>query len=500
MSMNSKKNLDAVNKQLGFSTPKNAGVSTSKNTNLSSAAARRLSEQRKSLGLPEDKASQEIWQNRFAAGTHTEEDALKAMTKKANAWGEGNAYQSGTSSYAPQTNQRTSMQAQDTMQSADVVGDNFGENPAITQSMYDRFMSQAAVANNPNNPSRNISYEDAQPWENAGLSYTQALAAENQGLTTRFNPLTGYYEAQGGQFQGGGGTEGFRDDQRQSLLGGDETTNDQAYSGWTGGGGSANGGGGNGQGGAGGAGGQGAEGSGFGFDPQFNEQMNQINAQRAQLDSQEEQMRRRMAEDAQQAELQGRELRDDQLTANTERMADGGMVHSGINIQAQADIGEDYMKFNDQIQRARARGEEDLAQQLTGQRNQLMAQEGIARQERAAREAAERELKDMQDAIANTPMPTVAGRYELNIPIAEGVGQQHASGPHGNDAKFFDDPNRLANRIEAIFDNRNVSLVGHGNETDFQRLARIVQEVSSGKRDLNDVRNSVERLAGIQNI
>jgi hypothetical protein len=386
-------------------------------------------------------------------------------------------------------------------------------NGGITQDRFNR-VSQSM---HPGAQGAGWTFEQAQPWQHTGLSYSEALAAENQGLTVRWNPYVQAYEAQGGAFTPGGGHEGFGQDQQGSLLPGDAAGNTTGSG--TFGGGANEGGAGGGAGGAGGVGGGGAtdsfgqggsgQGAGFGFDAQYNETMNQIAAQQAQLRSQEEQQRRRLAEDAQLAQDEANRFREDSLTANTERMADSGLVHSGINIKAQQDIGEDYMRYTDEIARARSRGEEDLAQWLTQQRAELETLRGQAEAGRAEREAMRRAIEDMNRAINQTPAPTASGRYPIDMNLADGVVDRAGQGQWSSDANYFTDGNTLAKRIEDIFVNRNVPIFSH-NETDAERLARIVREITEGTinpqtgerefRTLDDVRASVDRIARQNNI
>lgn len=238
----------------------------------------------------------------------------------------------------------------------------------------------------------------------------------------------------------------------------------------------------------------------FSFDAGYNEQMNQIREQEAALRSQEELQRRRMAEDRQSAVSEGERYRDDALKGNTESMADRGLVHSGINIEAQQDIGEDFIRYTDEIQKAFARGEEDLAQFLTQQRNQLEAQRTAAKRERAEKEAMRRELDSLNEAINSTPQPNVAGRYDIQVKISDKARELHEDSTARIDHRYLNDSNELAGRVEAIFNNRQVALAGLGHETDAQRLARITGEVARGERTLDDVRGSVDALARRQYI
>lgn len=78
-----------------------------------------------------------------------------------------------------------------------------------------------------------------------------------------------------------------------------------------------------------------------------------------------------------------------------------------------------------------------------------------------------------------------------------------------SDAAWLGDPGRLAERIRSIFTNRGVALAPAAaptqtaapaprttTETEAQRLDRITQEVLSGRRTLNSVRESIDRLSG----
>jgi hypothetical protein len=229
---------------------------------------------------------------------------------------------------------------------------------------------------------------------------------------------------------------------------------------------------------------------GFDFNPEYERAMNQIQAQEAQLRSEQELAQRRMNEDAQRNIRDINEWRDDSLEANTESMADRGLVHSGINIGQQAEIGEDYNKNLEQVNQALARGEEDLARHLAQQFNQLNLARQDAERYRAEAQAAIEEARSMHEAINATPQPTAAGRYPLDDIQITDQAMQNA----GADAQYFQDPNKLGSLIENIFDTRGVPIQSSA-ETDWERIARITEDVAAGRRGVDNVRDSVDRIA-----
>lgn len=234
----------------------------------------------------------------------------------------------------------------------------------------------------------------------------------------------------------------------------------------------------------------------FDYNPQYEAGMNNINQQRGNINSEGELQRRRMAEDAERQSAEAERQHGLAVESNTERMADGGLVHSGINIKAQADISENLVRFQDQISQAKARGEEDVARWMTGQMQQLQNMQQQLEQQRADAQRAIEEKRAMEEAINKTPQPSPSGRYDLNqsITIGDKAKENATKGDWIHDASFMDDPNRLAGRVEDIFTNRDV-VIDSQNETAADRLARITDEVATGQRTLDDVRRSVQRIA-----
>ena len=437
-----------------------------------------LSSIRRRMGLPDDSASNDIWNRRIESGSHSLQDVERALREKRDAWDSGQAYNtsgqnaSAPSSFRPQPRpnyEQGSSGQNASMPTVSPEAPTFGQ-PSVREAVYQTgstagdsaFTSPEQVNQRLQDIRRNrgLSADPASDriWADRIAAGTHTLGDARTAISNRAIELS-------------------RDTFGEQLPVVEQPEVPQSEA--------------------------------WGFDPQYNETINQIEEQRAGLRSEEEVARRRMAEDRQLAEREASRLRDDSLEANIESMADRGLVHSGINIEAQQHIGEDYLRYTDEIQRAAARGEEDLARWLTQQRNRLQTAQGTAETQRAENEALRRELDDLNGAINATPEPTVAGRYPIDTEITDEARQLATQGNYGGDAAALADPNTLAQRIEAIFNNRNVSLIGHGDETDWQRLNRIAQEVGSGYidengerqwRSLDDVRASVDRIARIQNI
>lgn len=428
-----------------------------------------LSSIRRRLGLPDDSASNDIWNKRIESGSHSLQDAEYALHEKKDAWSRGQAHNtsgqnaSAPSSFSPQPNSNYEQGSSGQNISQPTVSPEaptFGQTD-VREAVHQTgstagdagFTSPEQVNQRLQDIRRNRGL-DPDPasdriWADRIAAGTHTLGDARTAISNKAMELS------------------------RDTFGEQTPVTEQPEI---------------------------PQSEAWGFDPQYNETMNQIEEQRAGLRSEEELARRRMAEDRQTAEQEASRLRDDSLKANTESMADRGLVHSGINIEAQKDIGEDYLRYTDEIQRAAARGEEDLARWLTQQRNQLQTAQVAAEKQRAENEALRKELDDLNSAINATPEPTVAGRYSIDTEITDEARELATQGNYGGDVAALEDANTLAQRIENIFDNRNVSLIGHGDETDWQRLNRIVQEVASGQRDLDDVRGSVDRIARIQNI
>lgn len=170
------------------------------------------------------------------------------------------------------------------------------------------------------------------------------------------------------------------------------------------------------------------------------------------------------------------------------RMADQGILRSGINVGAQGTLGEDYLRYMDELSRTKAQAttdvESETARALNGlnmQREQLMFQHARDEDIQAREDAmAKAQAEAMQAALdrlqASQPKPTPTGQLTRQQPT---------------------DTN-LVGVVENLFNQMGVPVAyqNGAQEAPSDRLNRIAYELESGQRSLADVVNSLRMQGG----
>lgn len=223
------------------------------------------------------------------------------------------------------------------------------------------------------------------------------------------------------------------------------------------------------------------------FDAQYAPLYRQLDEQQGRLASDYNLQSGRLQMDADAMLRRLGQVRDNDLRANEERMADNGILRSGINVAQQGRIGQDYVGGVNDLEGNRSRSLSDLARILSdslsglnSQRESLMAQQGrdetMARlQEAEARAQAEAQQRYLQNLLAQQPQPTPTGNYR----------------PPGTSGQ----PAMDANYVRGMFNSYGVdpSFGANAGESPDQRISRIVQELAGG-RTVNNLRNSLTTL------
>lgn len=169
------------------------------------------------------------------------------------------------------------------------------------------------------------------------------------------------------------------------------------------------------------------------------------------------------------------------------RMADQGILRSGINVGEQGELGEEYLRHIDSLNRARTGGVEDVESstaralsQLNMQREQLMFnqardEETRMREDAMAQAQAEAQQAALQRLQASQPKPTPTG--QLVRPSNNGT------------TSAVED---LFNRMGVPVEYQN----GAGNgESAADRLSRITNELENG-RSWESLVNSLRMQGG----
>lgn len=169
------------------------------------------------------------------------------------------------------------------------------------------------------------------------------------------------------------------------------------------------------------------------FNPVYAEAIRRANERLTKGKSEFDMSNQRLAEDWSQAKEGAGRWRDDTLKDWKYSTADQGIVHSGINIGQQGEIGQDYLRTMDDINQGKARGMEDLnrnwaeyqdqvnAQKREAEAQDQMYQNQIAREQAMAQaqaEASRQQQEAWQQQIdAMKPKPDATGRIR---PVAPG--------------------------------------------------------------------------------
>lgn len=168
-----------------------------------------------------------------------------------------------------------------------------------------------------------------------------------------------------------------------------------------------------------------------GFNTKFQDQARGLMDRRSQLGSDEEYQSRRINEGYNSQLDNFERLREQAMTANTERMAGQGILRSGINLGQQGEIGGEFQRNVDTASSGRARSLEDVARAILSghqgienewegmERENTRYEAELARQraeEEARRVAAEQAAEQQRRAIeaqiaAAQPRADATGSY-----------------------------------------------------------------------------------------
>jgi hypothetical protein len=148
------------------------------------------------------------------------------------------------------------------------------------------------------------------------------------------------------------------------------------------------------------------------------------------------------------------------------RMADQGILRSGINVGAQGRLNEDHLRNLDTITQLYNRGVRNAELQRTSGINQITSGREMSQAE-AARRAAQEALAAQQQRAGTVSglQSSIANLQQLGAPTRAGT---------NNTA------NDTMSRIKSMFQSAGVPIAA-GGESEQQRLSRIANEISSGR-------------------
>lgn len=220
------------------------------------------------------------------------------------------------------------------------------------------------------------------------------------------------------------------------------------------------------------------------FDAAYAPLYRQLDEQQGRLASNFQQDSGRLSNSTQAMQRRLEQLRDQNLRGNEERMADNGILRSGINVAQQGRIGQEFLGQTNDLQSQQAMGISDLSRSLSdalsglnSQREGLMANQArdemSSRLEEAqARANAEAQQNYLRNLLAQQPQPTGTGVYQRPQPQANDAGYVRGLfNSYGVDPGFGANPGESAD----------------------QRINRIVQELAGG-RTVDNLRNSLTSL------
>lgn len=136
----------------------------------------------------------------------------------------------------------------------------------------------------------------------------------------------------------------------------------------------------------------------FKFNPAYEETLRSVNERLAGLTSQEELGRRRIAEDYSTGMRQAGEGHEQNIKGLQERLANQGILRSGINVGEQGRLGTEYQKQQEALGQGQSRGIEDLVRGLTAQRQSLESERRLSESDRAREEATFRDTLAREEA------------------------------------------------------------------------------------------------------
>lgn len=166
------------------------------------------------------------------------------------------------------------------------------------------------------------------------------------------------------------------------------------------------------------------------FDQYYEANIRRLQGEEAGLGSEEEIARRRLQESFSQGQEGLGMGRAESLKQLAQSLADRGLIHSGINIGEQGEIGQDFLRGTSELEGGRARGLEDLIREMT-QRRQGITGEKTALDEQRARDAAAMRLEEARKQAASQAAQQFAAQFTTS-PTGQIVpAQSPVAGPSG---------------------------------------------------------------------
>ena len=143
------------------------------------------------------------------------------------------------------------------------------------------------------------------------------------------------------------------------------------------------------------------------YDAQYETTKNQIAQSYASLGSNQEQALRRQGEDYDVASRNLAQNEQKQEVGLQNRLANQGILRSGINVGAQANMAKQYQQNVGALTQANTRGKEDIARDTAGKQQDLTNQMQQAEVDRSGRQTT-RELKEAEDTANALAAKTAA--------------------------------------------------------------------------------------------
>ncbi len=182
-----------------------------------------------------------------------------------------------------------------------------------------------------------------------------------------------------------------------------------------------------------------------GYDPAFAAAETSLSRREAGIASEEELARRRMQEDYQLQESEAERARKRVQEELEARMAQQGILRSGINVGEQAEVGEEHQRFIGQLGQRRARGLEDLGRDVTRQREAIQQERAQLQMERA-RQQAQQQLEQLLQQIQNQQQQVLAGQMPQRSPSGQYQPGGGGSAPAGGIFSFLPQPGAIPHR------------------------------------------------------
>lgn len=170
-------------------------------------------------------------------------------------------------------------------------------------------------------------------------------------------------------------------------------------------------------------------------------------------------------------------MNSEALEALQARMADQGILRSGINVAARNNQNQNYLRAVDQIQNLYQRGVTGAELERTSGVNNLNSQRELIQAQAAQQEAQQRVMEEQRRAQTSAQLRSSIDQLTQMGQTGRGPGQA----------------NDITAQVRSMFQTNGVPIAA-GGENESQRLARITQEVQAG-RPLSGVLASIQGIA-----